>query len=341
MSMYFIVGDKTRWNPSNGAGRLFLRQVEVFEAELKLASGIGQGKYWGDPDTLEVDPAAYAEVARGLVAWHRRTGHCVFLALSEGFVAQLAVSASCPPQLRRPLSGRAQLLPTGNRMSVPADTITIMSHNIAYSTADKADVLAYLGSNGNLTPDQLRRLEGMRKDAQAHQDDLDHQGIDWGLSIPDALDRLLAGRTDSATECAGNAYNSAVQHIIDHNASDPYQLGTFSKPSTFFGLVDDEMRRLGVPADLLPHGYLYGGLPDDFPYIPHSMDGYPAIGHLPLAKTKAAADAYSAVLDRMDPDFRYDIQELIEKLNFEHGEWDYATKNIDWYTQDTLFFKLT
>ncbi|MEU1458820.1 DUF6086 family protein [Streptomyces avermitilis] len=28
MSMYFDVGDKTRWNPSNGAGRLFLRQVE-------------------------------------------------------------------------------------------------------------------------------------------------------------------------------------------------------------------------------------------------------------------------------------------------------------------------
>ncbi|GAA5702438.1 DUF7691 family protein [Streptomyces avermitilis] len=119
--------------------------------------------------------------------------------------------------------------------------------------------------------------------------DLDHQGVDWGLSIPDALDLLLAGCTDSDAEYAGNAYNSALQHIIDHSASDPYQLGTFSKPSTFFGLVDDEMRRLGVPADLLPHGYLYGGLPDDFPYIPHSIDGYPAIGHLPLAKTKLAA----------------------------------------------------
>ncbi|MGX1885494.1 DUF7691 family protein [Streptomyces sp. NPDC055287] len=216
-----------------------------------------------------------------------------------------------------------------------------MSHNIAYSTADQADVLAYLGSNGNLTPDQLRCLDGIRKAAQAHQDDLDRQGVDWGLSIPDALDHLIAGRTDSEAECAGNAYNSAVQHIIDRNACDPYHLGTYSKPSTFFGLVDDEMRGLGVPADLLPHGYLYGGLPLDFPHIPHSVDGYPAIGHLPLARTKPAADAYRAVLDRMDPAFRYDVQELIVKLDFEHDEWESATKNVDWYTQDTLFFTLT
>jgi hypothetical protein len=87
MSMYFDMSDETLWNPSNGAGRLFLRQVEVFEAELKLPSGIGQGKYWFDPDVLEVDPAAYEEFARGLVAWHCRTGHSVILALSEGFVA--------------------------------------------------------------------------------------------------------------------------------------------------------------------------------------------------------------------------------------------------------------
>ncbi|MFE3906135.1 DUF6086 family protein [Streptomyces sp. NPDC059153] len=87
MSMYFDIGDETLWNPSNGAGRLFLRQVEVFEAELALPSGIGQGKYWGDPDTLELDPATYEEFTRGLVAWHCRTGHSVILALSEGFVA--------------------------------------------------------------------------------------------------------------------------------------------------------------------------------------------------------------------------------------------------------------
>ncbi|MFC5884593.1 hypothetical protein RMN57_13680 [Kitasatospora sp. CM 4170] len=216
-----------------------------------------------------------------------------------------------------------------------------MSHNISYSTADKADVLAFLGSGGNLTEDQQRRLGNMRRLAQAHQDSLDYQDVDWGLSVPDALDHLIAGRADSDAACAGNAYHAAMQLVIDRNASDPSQLGTYSKPSTFFGLVDDEMRRLGVPADLLPHGYLYGGLPDEFPHIPWSVDGYPAIGHLPLAKAKPAADAYRAVLDRMDPDFRYDVQELIEKLEFEHEEWERATRDIDWYTQDTLFFSLT
>ncbi|WP_327677800.1 DUF6086 family protein [Streptomyces sp. NBC_00467] len=56
-------------------------------AELKLPSGIGQGRYWGDPDTLEVARAVYEEFARELVTWHCRTGHSVILALSEGFVA--------------------------------------------------------------------------------------------------------------------------------------------------------------------------------------------------------------------------------------------------------------
>lgn len=220
-------------------------------------------------------------------------------------------------------------------------TIAIMSHNIWYSTADKADILAYLGSTGEFSADQLRRLAGMRKDARAHQDDLDRQGVNWGLSVPDALDHLVAAHTGSDAEYAGNAYHAALQHIIDHNASDPSHLGTYSKPSTFFGLVDEEMRRLGVPTDLLPHGYLYGGPPPEFPYLPYAIDGYPAIGHLPLAKAKTAADAYRAVLGDMDSGFRYDVQALIDKLEFEHEEWAYATKNIGWYTQDTLFFSLT
>ncbi|MGI5374965.1 DUF6086 family protein [Streptomyces sp. CA-251387] len=126
MSMYFDIGDETLWNPSNGAGRLFLRQVEVFEAELELPSGIGQGKHWGDPDTLEVDPAVYAEFARGLVAWHCRTGHSVILALSEGFVATavaLARRAGIEVAAPEPGSGHA---PGGvqHDVQVPSDPRT-------------------------------------------------------------------------------------------------------------------------------------------------------------------------------------------------------------------------
>ncbi|GLW47157.1 hypothetical protein Stsp02_28190 [Streptomyces sp. NBRC 14336] len=87
MSMYFDMGDETLWNPSSGAGRLFVGQVEVVETELRLPSGIGQGKHWGDSDTLEVGPALFAEFVRGLLAQHDRTRHPVFRALSEGFVA--------------------------------------------------------------------------------------------------------------------------------------------------------------------------------------------------------------------------------------------------------------
>lgn len=35
------------------------------------------------------------------------------------------------------------------------------------------------------------------------------------------------------------------------------------------------------------------------------------------------------------------MQELIEKLEREYNEREYAAGNIGWYAQDTLFFKLT
>lgn len=92
MSMYFELGDETLWNPSNGAGRLFMRQVEAFEAELGLPSGIGQGKHGGDPDTLAVDPVAYAEFVRGLVAWHCGTSHSVILARRAGIDVEMPAS---------------------------------------------------------------------------------------------------------------------------------------------------------------------------------------------------------------------------------------------------------
>jgi hypothetical protein len=135
MSMYFDICDETLWNPSNGAGRLFLRQVEVFEAELKLPSGIGQGKHWGDPDTLEVDPAVYAEFVRALAAWYCRTGHSIVLALSEGFVATavaLARRAGIVVEMPEPGSGHERggvqrdVQVPGNPRTTPASAVVAL-----------------------------------------------------------------------------------------------------------------------------------------------------------------------------------------------------------------------
>ncbi|MFI1510834.1 hypothetical protein [Streptomyces sp. NPDC020597] len=70
--------------------------------------------------------------------------------------------------------------------------MAITSHNIAYSTADKADVLAFPGSAGDLSAERLRRLESMRNAARAAQEDLDRQGVDRGLSVPHALATFAA-----------------------------------------------------------------------------------------------------------------------------------------------------
>ncbi|MFI6285041.1 DUF6086 family protein [Streptomyces sp. NPDC051018] len=83
MSQYYELGDTTLWNPSNGASRLFIRQVEVFQAELGVPSGIGPQ----EADEYRIDPAAFGVFVNALVARHRRTSHGVVLALSEGFLA--------------------------------------------------------------------------------------------------------------------------------------------------------------------------------------------------------------------------------------------------------------
>ncbi|MGW6062635.1 DUF7691 family protein [Streptomyces sp. NPDC055189] len=214
-----------------------------------------------------------------------------------------------------------------------------MSRIITYSTADKADVVALLGAAGRLTADQQRRLGHARDKARADQLDLDRQGVDWGLSVPDALEHLIAGHADSDAEYAAGAYYRALQFLIDINASDPCELGVYSRPSTFFGLLDDELRRLGVSADLLPHDLLFSGPPDEIPFhILYPVDG-PHIGMWPLAKAKPAADAYRAVLDRLDPDFADNVQLLIANLDVEHSEW-VSAQSIDWYSQDTIFFSI-
>ncbi|MFI1825249.1 DUF6086 family protein [Streptomyces sp. NPDC020412] len=88
-SQYYEIGDETLWNPSNGASRLFLIQVSVYQAELGLPSGIGPMQ----EDECQIDPVAFKEFVDALLAWHRRARHRVMTALSEGFVATVLALA--------------------------------------------------------------------------------------------------------------------------------------------------------------------------------------------------------------------------------------------------------
>ncbi|MFE9055734.1 hypothetical protein CJI59_08255 [Streptomyces sp. Alain-F2R5] len=83
MSQYFDMGDETLWNPSNGAARLFLRHVALYEAELGVPSGIGEMVN----DECQVDPGAYEAFVNRLLEWHHDTAHAVIHGLSRGFVA--------------------------------------------------------------------------------------------------------------------------------------------------------------------------------------------------------------------------------------------------------------
>ncbi|MEU7277446.1 hypothetical protein AB0A69_01430 [Streptomyces sp. NPDC045431] len=211
-----------------------------------------------------------------------------------------------------------------------------MSHVITRKTITLSSTLAYL-RGGEPTDHQRRMLDEMRQHAEATQRRLDHQDIDWGLTVPQALEHLVAGRADAEGPYVGNAYYTALLSIIECTGSDPIDVGVYSKPSTFFGRMDDELARLGVPTELLPHRILYADLPDGIPFpIPGPVDGYPAIGHLPLSKAKAVADAYTAVLDRMDDAFTYDAKRLIEIFETEHEEWQSALRYG--HTMDTLLF---
>ncbi|MEV4429573.1 DUF6086 family protein [Streptomyces sp. NPDC049602] len=89
MSQYFDLGDETLWNPSNGASRLFQRQVAVFEAELDLSSGIGPM----ENDECQISLDSFETFVNALLAKHRTTSHTIWLALSDGFASTVLVLA--------------------------------------------------------------------------------------------------------------------------------------------------------------------------------------------------------------------------------------------------------
>lgn len=89
MSQYYDLGDRTLWNPSNRASRLFMSQVTVYQAEVGLPSGIGPM----EADECQIDPIAFAAFVDALLAWHSKTRHAVMATLSEGFVATVLALA--------------------------------------------------------------------------------------------------------------------------------------------------------------------------------------------------------------------------------------------------------
>ncbi|WP_328936474.1 DUF6086 family protein [Streptomyces tauricus] len=89
MSQYYDLGDRTLWNPSDGASRLFMSQVTVYQAEVGVPSGIGPM----EADECQIDPIAFAAFVEALLAWHANTRHAVMATLSEGFVATVLALA--------------------------------------------------------------------------------------------------------------------------------------------------------------------------------------------------------------------------------------------------------
>ncbi|WP_405691229.1 DUF6086 family protein [Streptomyces sp. NBC_00057] len=89
MSQYYKLSDQTLWNPSNGASRLFMSHVTVYQAEVGLPSGIGPM----EADECQIDPIAFAAFVDALLAWHSKTRHAIMATLSEGFVATVLALA--------------------------------------------------------------------------------------------------------------------------------------------------------------------------------------------------------------------------------------------------------
>ncbi|MFJ6017154.1 hypothetical protein [Streptomyces sp. NPDC092952] len=216
-----------------------------------------------------------------------------------------------------------------------------MSKVVNYSMANRGEIMRFLPAL-DLSDEESRLLGRMRESARTRQEGLDAQEVDWGLSVPDALDELITGRADSAEEYAGSAYYAALQIIIDHNASDSTTLASYRSPSTLFSALDDALSAAGVQPDLLPYQYVYSGPPSETGFhVPSPLEGSPEIGYWPLAKAGPAVESYRAVLDRIDADLRYDLEELIKALDSWYSEWAEGQGTWWWAEDGSVFFSIT
>ncbi|MGJ5897878.1 hypothetical protein DF268_28170 [Streptomyces sp. V2] len=89
MSQYFEIDGESLWNPSNGASRLFLAHVRLYESKLGIPSGFGEMT----DDECAIDVTLFGAFVRALLDRHARTSHSIIDALSEGFVATVVALA--------------------------------------------------------------------------------------------------------------------------------------------------------------------------------------------------------------------------------------------------------
>ncbi|MEU6067141.1 hypothetical protein ABZ864_22280 [Streptomyces sp. NPDC047082] len=149
------------------------------------------------------------------------------------------------------------------------------------STGDMRSVVRLLTSLER-SAEQERRL-GVVRDRCARADArLREQGIDLEVSVGQALEELIEGAPSADM---GPAYTYAFHETVACHFSHTTDLGVWSRPSWFY-VLDDELARHGVPADLLPGSFLFSGPPLR---LPHPGDAFPQIGVLPTPRAGALA----------------------------------------------------
>ncbi|WP_455753870.1 DUF7691 family protein [Streptomyces luteogriseus] len=203
-----------------------------------------------------------------------------------------------------------------------------MGYCLEMSTGDMRTVVRLLTAVER-TEEQERTLARVRTECERTDARFQEQGIDLDVSICRALEELIDG-TPNADLCP--AYSYAFYQAVAAHFSDPTDLGAWRRPS-WFHAMDDELARHGVPSDLLPGTFLFSGPPLR---LPHPGDAVPSIGTLPARRAADLADAYTRVLDRLDPEFRGAARRFVDAMRFEAREWESARQLGT--NPDTLLF---
>ncbi|MET8949533.1 DUF7691 family protein [Streptomyces sp. NPDC004393] len=203
-----------------------------------------------------------------------------------------------------------------------------MSYCLEMSTGDMRSVMRLLTAVER-TPEQERMLGIVRERCARTDARLQEQDVDLGVSVGRALDELLEG---APSVDVSPAYTYAFHEVVACHFSETVDLGSWRRLSWFHS-VDDELARHGVPSELRPGSYLFSGPPVR---LPHAGDIVPQIGVLAAQRAAAVAEAYEAVLDRLDPDHQGTVRRFAEVLQFEAEEWESARELGR--TNDTIFF---